>query len=647
MFDDPHRTIAIERPTPEIDDGRFPIKREVGDSVHVEVDIFKDGHDLLCAEVLHRPVGASEWSASALELFDNDRWRGTFAVTSLGRWEYTFEAWVDRYGSWLDEVKKKVAAGEDVASELLEGQHLMEAAALRAGGDDRRRIEAWLAVWVAKRGAVDRLADASDGAWVKLMRRVEDRSTATRYDRTLEVVVDPVIARFGAWYEIFPRSQGTDPTRGATLREAARRIPDIRAMGFDVLYMPPIHPIGSTNRKGKNNARVGLPSDPGSPYAIGSAAGGHMAVEPSLGTLEDFDAFVKVCESHGMAVALDFAIQCSPDHPYLTEHPEWFAKRPDGTIKYAENPPKKYEDIHHLHFETPAWRSLWDEMAKVVRFWIGHGVKIFRVDNPHTKPLPFWKWLIESIQRDHPDVVFLAEAFTRPKMMRALAKAGFSQSYTYFTWRNEKQEIIDYLTELTQSEMKEYYRGNFFANTPDILPFFLQKGGRPAFRIRAVLASTLSSTYGIYNGFELCENRALPGREEYLDSEKYEYKVWDWDRPGHIKGLITLLNHARREHPALQEYDNLRFHASDHEDILVYSKATPKRDNAVLVVVNLNPHEVRESLVHVNPWDLGKSDGDPYVVHDLLTQQRWTWRGWTNYVRLDPQHQPAHVFAIE
>ena len=647
MFDDPHRTIAIEQPTPEIDDGRFPIKREVGDTVHVEVDIFKDGHDLLCAEVLYRPVGAPEWSASPLAMFDNDRWRGTFSVTSLGRWEYTFEAWVDRYGSWLDEVKKKVGAGEDVASELLEGQHLIEAAALRAGGDERRRIEAWLATWTAKRGAVDRLADASDGAWVKLMRKVEDRSAATRYDRTLEVVVDPVIARFGAWYEIFPRSQGTDPTRGATLREAARRIPDIRAMGFDVLYMPPIHPIGTTNRKGKNNARVGTPSDPGSPYAIGSAAGGHMAVEPSLGTLEDFDAFVKVCESHGMAVALDFAIQCSPDHPYLKEHPEWFAKRPDGTIKYAENPPKKYEDIHHLHFETPAWRSLWDEMARIVRFWIGHGVRIFRVDNPHTKPLPFWKWLIGSIQRDHPDVVFLAEAFTRPKMMRALAKVGFSQSYTYFTWRNEKQELVEYLTELTQSEMNEYYRGNFFANTPDILPIFLQKGGRPAFRIRAVLASTLSSSYGIYSGFELCENRALPGREEYLDSEKYEYKVWDWDRPGHIKGLLTLLNHARREHPALQEYDNLRFHASNHNDILVYSKATPKRDDAVLVVVNLSPHEARESLVHVNPWELGKGDDEPYVVHDLLTQQRWTWRGWTNYVRLDPQHQPAHVFAIE
>ena len=647
MFDDPLRTIAIERPSPEIDDGRFPIKREVGDAVTVEVDIFKDGHEMLCAAVFYRPVGASAWSDSPLSKFDNDRWRGTFQLDAIGAWEYTFEAWVDRYGSWLDEVKKKLAAGEDVTSELLEGQHLIEAAASRVEGESRRRIERWLSDWVAKRSAVDRVGDASDGVWTKFMRAVEDRSKATRYDRTLEVVVDPVIARFGAWYEIFPRSQGRDPNSGSTFKQAAQRLPEIQAMGFDVLYMPPVHPIGLTNRKGKNNARKGEPGDPGSPYAIGAKEGGHMAVEPSLGTLADFDDFVRLCEQHGLKVALDFAIQCSPDHPYLREHPEWFAKRPDGTIKYAENPPKKYEDIHHLDFDSKAWRSLWDEMARIVEFWIAHGVRIFRVDNPHTKPLPFWKWLITKIKSKHPDVLFLAEAFTRPKMMRALAKVGFSQSYTYFTWRNEKEELTEYLTELTQSEMKEYFRGNFFANTPDILPFFLQNGGRPAFKIRAVLASTLSTSYGIYNGFELCENRALPGREEYLDSEKYEIKVWDWDRPGNIKNLITVLNLARREHPALQEYDNLQFHIADNSDILVYSKATPKRDDAVLVVVNLNPHEVRDCLVHVNPWELGKGDDEPFVVHDLISNQRWTWQGWSNYVRLDPNQEPVHLFVIE
>jgi len=647
LFDDPLRTIAIERPTPEIDDGRFPIKREVGDRVTVEVDIFKDGHDLLRAAVLYRPAGSPTWREQPLEKLDNDRWRGAFEVDEIGRWEYTFEAWVDRYGSWLDEVQKKLTAGENIASELLEGQHLIEAVAVRAQGGDRRKVETWLDSWVATRSSAERVAEAGQGWWKNLMRGLEDRTHATRYDRVLEVVVDPVLARFGAWYEMIPRSQGQDPSRGATLMEAARRIPEIQEMGFDVIYMPPVHPIGHTNRKGKNNARIGKPGDPGSPYAIGAESGGHMAVEPSLGTLADFESFVQQCEHRGMKVALDFAIQCSPDHPYLREHPEWFAKRPDGTIKYAENPPKKYEDIHHLSFESPAWQSLWEEMARILEFWISHGVRIFRVDNPHTKPLPFWKWLLGKIKREHPDVIFLAEAFTRPKMMKALAKLGFSQSYTYFTWRNSKWDLTDYLTELTQTEMKEYFRGNFFANTPDILPFFLQHGGRPAFKIRAVLASTLSASYGIYNGFELCENRAVPGREEYTDSEKYEIKVRDWDRPGNIKHFITTLNRARRDNPALQEYHNLRFHASDHEDILVYGKSTSDRSNAVLVVVNLNPHETRECLVHINPWEIGKGDDEPYVVHDLLSGQRWTWQGWTNYVRLDPHAEPAHLFVVE
>ena len=648
MFDDPLRTIAIERPTPEIDDGRFPIKRELGDTVTVEADIYKDGHDKLCAAVLFRREGVEVWSEGPLTLFDNDRWRGAFRVGELGRYQYTIEAWVDRYGSWIDEVTKKLNAGEDIDSELLEGEALIVAARDRAhDAAIRAGIDAWLERWRADEDRSSRIEAATEGRWFALLRSLADRSHATRYDRVLEVVVDPVRARFAAWYEIFPRSQGTDPTRGATFRECAARVPAIQAMGFDVIYMPPIHPIGSTNRKGRNNTRVAKPGDPGSPYAIGAPEGGHMAVEPSLGTLDDFDDFVRVCRQHGMQVALDFAIQASPDHPYLREHPEWFAKRPDGTIKYAENPPKKYEDIHHLNFETEAYRSLWEEMARIVDFWAGHGVRIFRVDNPHTKPLPFWKWLIATLKAKHPDLLFFAEAFTRPKMMRALAKVGFTMSYTYFTWRNEKQELVDYLTELTQSEMKEYYRGNFFANTPDILPVFLQQGGRPAFQIRAVLAATLSSLYGIYSGFELCENRALPGREEYASSEKYEFKVWDWDRPGHIKDLITLLNLARKQHPALQEYDNLRFHKANNDDIIVYSKATPDRDDAVLVVVNLNPQEARDSLVHVNPWELGVGDDEPYTVHDLITGNRWEWQGWTNYVRLDPAVNPAHLFVIE
>lgn len=647
MFDHPLRTIAIEHVTPEIDDGRFPIKREIDDEVVVEADIFKDGHDLLAACVQYRHESEAQWSESPMAHFDNDRWRGSFVVRQLGRYLYRVQAWTDQYGSWLEEIKKKVAAGEDVASELLEGRRLIEATAERATEPKRHAIESFLTHWVAQPDQHARIEMASDPEIVALMRSFPDRSYASSYDRELRVIVDPVWARFSAWYEMFPRSQGTDPTRGSTLREAEARLPEIRDMGFDVLYLPPVHPIGKINRKGKNNSRTSQPGDPGSPYAIGSDAGGHMAIEPELGTLADFDHFVQCCQRLGMRVAIDFAAQCAPDHPYVTEHPEWFFKRPDGTIKYAENPPKKYEDIYPLDFTGAAWESLWEEMRSIFEFWIAHGVRIFRVDNPHTKPLPFWNWLIDTIKRAHPDVLFFAEAFTRPKMMKALAKLGFSQSYTYFTWRNTKQELTDYLIELTQTEMKEYYRGNFFTNTPDILPFFLQQGGRPAFKIRAVLAATLSSSYGIYNSFELCENRALPGREEYADSEKYQYKVWDWDRPGNIKYLLRILNQARRDNPALQEYDNLKFYHADSPDILVYGKTTPDRSNAILVVVNLNAFETRETMVHVPPWDLGVGDYEPFVVRDLISGQSWTWRGWSNYVKLDPHVEPAHLFVIE
>ncbi|MCU0690277.1 MAG: alpha-1,4-glucan--maltose-1-phosphate maltosyltransferase [Polyangiaceae bacterium] len=648
MFDDPLRTIAIERATPAIDDGRFPIKREVGDELQVEADIFKDGHDKLAAVVMWRKAGQSTWHEAPMAHVDNDRWRGAFRVPEIGRFQYTIEAWTDRYGSWVDEILKKHHAGEQIDSELLEGELLIVATRDRAPTRElRERMDRWLQVWKGQTEQAARVAAAAADTFVALMRSLPDRGLASRYDRVLEVVVDPVLARFGAWYEMFPRSQGADPTRSATFRECEARLPEIRDMGFDVVYLPPVHPIGKTNRKGRNNARKAQPGDPGSPYAIGSEHGGHMAIEPALGTLADFDHFVRACEALGMKVALDFAIQASPDHPYLKDHPEWFQRRPDGTIKYAENPPKKYEDIHHLNFESEAWRPLWDEMARIIEFWVSHGVRIFRVDNPHTKPLPFWKWLIDSLKAKHPDLIFFAEAFTRPKMMKMLGKLGFTMSYTYFTWRTHKHELTEYLSELTRSEMKDYYRGNFFTNTPDILPFHLQQGGRPAFKIRAVLASTLCSNYGIYNGFELCENVALAGREEYANSEKYEFKVWDWNRPSHIKALVTTLNRVRRENAALQEYDNLVFHASDSDDILVYSKANADRTNAVLVVVNLNPFETRETLVHVNPWDLGLGETERYTVHDTLTGSRWQWQGWTNYVKLDPTREPAHVFVIE
>jgi starch synthase (maltosyl-transferring) len=425
------------------------------------------------------------------------------------------------------------------------------------------------------------------------------------------------------------------------------RIDDAKAMGFNVIYFPPIHPIGHTNRKGRNNWVSAEPGDPGAPWAIGSEAGGHKAVEPSLGTLADFDSLQKQVRKRGMEIALDFAINCSPDHPYVKEHPDWFYKRPDGTIKYAENPPKRYEDIFPLNFRCENWRELWAEMKSIVLFWAARGVRIFRVDNPHTKPVVFWDYLIKGVRIKYPDVVFLSEAFTRPKMMKALAKAGFNQSYTYFTWRNSKHELTEYFTELTQTEMREYFRANLWPNTPDILPFVLQDGGRPAFMIRVLLAATLSTLYGIYSGYELCENEALPGREEYLDSEKYQFKERDWNAPGNIKDWITRLNKIRLENRALHLYDNLRFYPAENDAILFYGKMTAARDNIILVVVNLDPYRKQHSFVDVPIDQFGQMESDVYQVQDLLSDASYTWHGRRNYIELDPAIQPAHIFRVQ
>jgi starch synthase (maltosyl-transferring) len=459
-------------------------------------------------------------------------------------------------------------------------------------------------------------------------------------------VVDRPKALFSAWYEMFPRSQASEPGRHGTFADATLRLPDIRDLGFDVVYLPPIHPVGTTFRKGRNNALQAGPDDPGSPWAIGGAAGGHDAIEPALGTLEDFDRFVTAAGNLGLEIALDFAIQASPDHPWVREHPEWFYHRPDGTIKYAENPPKKYQDVYPLNFDTEDRESLWAEMLRVLRFWIGHGVKIFRVDNPHTKPLVFWRWLIDAVQREHPDVLFLSEAFTRPKVMKALAKAGFSQSYTYFTWRNHKQEMAEYLTELTQTEMAQYFRPNFFTNTPDILHEVLQTGGRAAFKMRLVLAATLSPSYGIYSGFELCEHEAVPGTEEYLNSEKFEVKVRDWQAPGNIREYIARVNTIRRENRALQELTNLRFLPAGNDQILFYAKSDAARENVLLIAVNMDPHHAQECLVTVPPDVIADGPVSGYEVHDLLTGARYRW-GASNYVRLDPHGEPAHILRVE
>ncbi len=639
-------SVTIENVQPLIDCGRYPIKRIVGEDLVVEADIFKDGHDVVAA-ILKWRVGKRGWRQTPMVFVDNDRWRGVCTLYDEAIHEYTVEAWTDTFRSWQQEFAKKFEAGiSDLQSEALAGAAIVEAAAGRA----RDRADAARLREFAEqigRGANSAIySTARSGELEVLMATYPDRADAAQYEPAPRVVVDRTAALFGAWYEFFPRSAEGRGDRGSTFRDCLPRVDDARGMGFDVIYFPPIHPIGHTKRKGRNNAITSEPGDPGVPWAIGSETGGHKAIEPALGTLQDFDWLQKEVRKRGMEIALDFAINCSPDHPYVKEHPDWFYKRPDGTIKYAENPPKKYEDIYPLNFRCENWRELWAEMMSVVLFWAEHGVRIFRVDNPHTKPVAFWEYLIGGVREKYPDAIFLSEAFTRPKMMKALARAGFNQSYTYFTWRNSKQELMEYFTELTQTEMSEYFRPNLWPNTPDILPFLLQEGGRPAFMIRVLMAATLSPLYGIYSGYELCESKALPGREEYLDSEKYQFKERDWNAPGNIKHWITRINKIRRENRALQMYTNLRFYRADNDAILCYGKMTPARDNIILVVVNLDPFRKQNSFVHVPIEEFGQMESNEYQVHDLLSDARYIWRGGQNYVELDPEIQPAHVFLV-
>jgi len=636
-----------EKLKPLVDGGRYPTKRIVGEDLVVEADIFKDGHDVVAAVLKWRVLAEKRWRETPMAYIDNDRWRGVCTLYDVAIYEYTVEAWTDTFRGWQLEFTAKFGAGiSELQSEALEGAALLEAASRRARDrtDSARLLELSRRMCKAGTAEINKIAQSRE--LEVLMATYADRDNATHYAPAPRVIVDRPAAQIGAWYEFFPRSAEGRDDRGSTFRDCLPRVDDAKAMGFDVIYFPPIHPIGHTNRKGRNNSITCEPRDPGVPWAIGSEAGGHKAVEPSLGTVADFDWLQEQVRKRGMEIALDFAINCSPDHPYVKEHPDWFYKRPDGTIKYAENPPKKYEDIYPLNFRCDDWRELWAEMKSIVLFWAQRGVRIFRVDNPHTKPVAFWEYLVSGVRAKYPDVVFLAEAFTRPKMMKALAKAGFNQSYSYFTWRNSKRELIEYFTELTQTEMSEYFRANLWPNTPDILPFVLQDGGRPAFMIRVLLAATLSTLYGIYSGYELCENEALPGREEYLDSEKYQWKERDWNAPGNIKDWIAQLNKIRKENRALQSYNNLRFYHADNDAILFYGKMTPARDNIILVVVNLDPHRKQNSYVDVPIDQFGQMESDVYQVHDLLSDARYTWNGRQNYVELDPEIQPAHVFRV-
>jgi starch synthase (maltosyl-transferring) len=646
-IDAPRRTVVIESVAPAVDGGRYPIKREVGADLEVSADIFKEGHDVLVAFVRYRRAGEA-WHETPMHHVDNDRWAGTFRLDAIGRYVYAIEALAEPFRSWVADLEKREAGDAELASALGQGVALIRAAAARTSTTaERRSLEVHADRIARAASAAEAAGLAADAELGGLMARHLDRREATRTEREFEVVVDRERAAFAAWYELFPRS-GAPADRSATFREAEGELARVAAMGFDVVYLPPIHPIGRTHRKGRNNALVAAPGDPGSPWAIGGAEGGFTAVHPDLGTLDDFDRFVEAARRLGLEIALDFAIQCSPDHPWVREHPEWFFHRPDGTIKYAENPPKKYQDIYPLNFQCEDPRPLWDEMRRILEFWIGHGVRTFRVDNPHTKPVKFWEWLIRAVQDVHPDVIFLAEAFTRPKMMRVLAKSGFTQSYTYFTWRNDPRELSDYLTEITTPPVAEYFRGHLWPNTPDILHETLQRGGRPAFKMRLVLAATLSSLYGIYSGYELCENVPRePGSEEYLNSEKYEYKRRAWDAPGNLVEYVTRINRIRREHRALQQYRALRFYPSDDPHILFFGKMTPARDDLVFVAANLDPFATHAGLVDVPIGELGIAPDRPYRMHELIGDRVYEWRGPRGYVELDPAVEPAQIFVLQ
>lgn len=645
--------LIIENIQPSIDGGKYPVKREVGDSLTVSATIFRDGHDIVNVVLKYKEkYGEDEWHETKMTLTNPglDYWEGSFELKKNTTYIYTVEACTDIYQSWLADTTKKYNAGQDITSELMEGEVLFnDVIHIVSERSEKEYLKGLLMKIESTETQQNKLKMFSFNELLSIMKTSCKRHDTSSHEPFLEVVVDRVRARYAAWYEMFPRSQGREPGKSGTFEDCTNRLTEIKSMGFNVVYFPPIHPIGITKRKGPNNSLEAGPDDPGSPYAIGSKDGGHMAVDPGLGTIEDFEEFEKSCRAKGMEVALDFAINCSPDHPYVKEHPEWFFKRPDGTIKYAENPPKKYEDIYPLNFSAsnPNYEGLCDEMKKVLLFWIDKGVRIFRVDNPHTKPVPFWEWLIAELRRDCPDVVFLAEAFTRPPMTKMLAKVGFTQSYTYFTWRNFKQELTDYFTELTQSNMKEYFRGNLFANTPDILPQILQEGGRPAFKIRFVLAATLSSVYGIYSGYELCENRAIQGKEEYLDSEKYEFKVWDWDRKGNIKDFITKVNKIRADNPALHLYKNLQFYKSDNDNILFYGKATEDKSNIILIVVNLDPFKEHKSNIYIPLRNYNISMDESYELHNLITGEKAFCKGEMTSVTLDPKVEPAHIYTIK
>ena len=633
---DGRRRVVIEGVSPAVDEGRFPAKRVAGDTVLVEADVFADGHDVLSAVVLHRHQSESTAAERRMTPLVNDRWRAELRVERLGFYFFTVEAWVDHFLTWHRDLQKREKS--DYAVQLQIGLEMIRAATSRAKGRDRKRLAHFVEVLEGDDELEDKVHDVKSDELLDLMWRYSDRRHATRLDCEYAIEVDRPKAAFSAWYELFPRSFGT-------LRDVEAQLPGIANMGFDVLDLPPIHPIGKTFRKGRNNVMTAGPSDVGSPWAIGSDEGGHTSIHPKLGTLEDFRRLIEAAKGNGLEIAIDIAFQSSPDHPYVSKHDEWFLKRPDGTIQYAENPPKKYQDIYPFHFESEAWRDLWNELRDVFLFWVKQGVRIFRVDNPHTKPLLFWQWVIGELKRDHPDLIFLSEAFTRPKIMYWLAKAGFTQSYTYFAWRNTKYELTEYFSEITKPPVSDFFRPNAWPNTPDILTEYLQYGGRPAFVVRLILAATLCSNYGIYGpAFErMMHEGREPGSEEYRDSEKYEVKQWP-PAEDDLSALISSVNRVRRENPALQQNAMLKFHTTSNDEIICYSKAAG--DNVIVAVVNVDPHNTQSAWLDLDLTALQVDSNRPFQVHELLTGARYTWHGGRNYVQLNPHVVPAHIFRI-
>lgn len=638
---------VIQEVRPQIDCGRYPVKRIAGEEMMVEAAVFTDGHDLVRALLLWRQGEEGVWHEAPMRSAGQDLWRGTFTVTETGTYYYTVIAWVDHFSTWRHDLEKRQQAGQDLRVDLLIGSELVREASNQATGSERQRLFELAGILSAGHQG-DGVGVAFGQELERLMDRFAERRFVTRYPRELRVTVDRPRARFSSWYELFPRSTSPQPGGHGTLRDVVERLPYIAEMGFDVLYLPPIHPIGHNFRKGKNNQPQADDGDVGSPWGIGSREGGHKSIHPQLGTLDDFHHLLRAAREHGIELALDIAFQTAPDHPYVHEHPQWFRHRPDGTVQYAENPPKKYQDIYPFDFESDDWQSLWRELKSVVDYWIEQGVRIFRVDNPHTKPFAFWEWLIGEVKQQHPDVLFLSEAFTRPRPMHELAKLGFTQSYTYFTWRNAKWELTQYLEQLTKTELKEYFRPNFWPNTPDILNEYLQMGGRPAFMSRLILAATLSGNYGIYGpAFELCEGRPRePGSEEYLDSEKYQIRQWNLDDPQSLRWLIRRVNEIRHAHTALQSSDGLEFLNIDNEQIVAYARYAPDKSHAIVVTVNLDPFNVHSGWLELPLERLGVASDKTYQVHDLLTDSRYLWTSPRNFIQLDPQQMPAHIFRV-